>query len=104
MSSLEQPLKPLHPSLELAVLALEPLCVRVQVGVRLPPVDPHLLGAVHRTDEQPQLDRQKLDVEQVDLDVAGDHDSLVEHPLEDVREVGRAAAPLAEVTAAIAAR
>src|SRR5205085_5898553 len=54
--------------------------------VRLPPVDPHLLGAVDGGDEQTQLDRQQLDVEQVDLDVARDDDALVEHTLEDVRE------------------
>src|SRR4051812_40334264 len=58
----------------------------VERGVRLPPVDPDLLRFVDRGDDQPQLDREQLDVEQVDLDVAGDHDPLVEDALEDVGE------------------
>ena len=58
-----------------------------QRRVALPPVDPHLARPVDGGDQQPQLDRQQLDVEQVDLDVAGDDDALVEHPLEDVGEV-----------------
>src|SRR3954470_2644068 len=58
----------------------------VERGVGLPPVDPDLLRLVDRGDDQPQLDRQQLDVEQVDLDVAGDHDPLVEDAFEDVGE------------------
>ena len=50
-----------------------------------------VLGAIDRRDQQPDLDRQQLDVEQVDLDVARDHDALVEHPLEHVRELRGAA-------------
>src|SRR5436190_7594241 len=76
-------LEPLEPLLELAPAAA---AVR-QRRVRLPPVDAHLAGLVHRGDEQPQLDVEELDVEQVDRDVARDHDALVEHPLEDVGEV-----------------
>ena len=58
----------------------------LQRRVALPPVDAHLARLVDGGDEQPQLDRQQLDVEQVDLDVARDDDALVEHPLEDVGE------------------
>src|SRR4051794_33169620 len=88
--------QPLLDSLEalaqLLVLLLErrPTLFRVEAlqrRVALPPVDAHLTGAVDRGDQQPKLDRQQLDVEQVDLDVAGDDDALVEHPFEDVREV-----------------
>ena len=44
--------------------------------------------------EETQLDGQKLDVEEIDLDVTCDHDALVEHALEDVGEVrGTAATP-----------
>src|SRR4051812_19508012 len=57
-----------------------------ECGIALPPVDADLLGLVDRGDHEPQLDRQQLDVEQVDLDVARDHDPLVEHPLEHVGE------------------
>src|SRR3954447_12711857 len=72
---------------QLAVLLLELLRVARELRVALPPVDPHLARLVDRRHEQAQLDREQLDVEQVDLDVARDDDALVEHPLEDVREV-----------------
>src|SRR4051794_40298228 len=67
-----------------AVLLLELAGAVAQRRVALPPVDAHLLGLVHGRDQQPQLDRQQLDVEQVDLDVARDDDALVEHALQDV--------------------
>src|SRR2546423_1157873 len=63
--------------------------------VVLPPVDSHLAGLVGRRDQQPDLDRQQLDIEQVDLDVARNHDSLVEDALEHVRELRRLAGPVA---------
>src|SRR4051794_3950983 len=83
-------LEALEPFAQVAVLAFEllPRLAR-QRRVALPPVDAHLLRLVDRRHEQSQLDRQELDVEQVDLDVACDHDALVEHPLEDVGEVAR---------------
>ena len=69
-------------------------CARgVQHRVVAPPVDAHLLGLVDRDDEQPDLDGQQLDVEQVHPDVAGDDDALVEHALEDVGQVGRLGRP-----------
>src|SRR5205823_12969778 len=74
---------------EPAEARLEPIPVATvlrEEGVALPPVDAHLAGLVGRGDEEPQPDRQELDVEQVDLNVAGDHDSLVE----DALEIGRA--------------
>jgi len=55
-------------------------------GVRRPPVDAHLLRGVGGGDEQPHLQREQLDVEDVDDDVAGDDHTLVEDALEDVRE------------------
>src|SRR4051794_24845130 len=54
--------------------------------VGLPPVDAHLAGAVDRGHHEAHLDREQLDVEQADLDVAHDDDALVEHALEDVGE------------------
>jgi len=51
-----------------------------------PPVQTDLLGLVDRAHEQPNLDREQLDVREVDLDVAGNHEPLVEHPIEDVDE------------------
>src|SRR3954451_16303510 len=60
---------------QVAVLAVELLARPARERrVGLPPVDPHLARPVDRGDEQPQLDGQQLDVEQVDLDVAGDDD------------------------------
>src|SRR6478735_1037288 len=88
--ALHLPLEPIEPLAQLLVLLLQPpLPVAVEVlqgGVALPPVDPHLARLVDRGDDQPQLDRQQLDVEQVDLDVARDDDPLVEDALEDVGE------------------
>ena len=37
-------------------------------------------------EQQPDLDGQQLDVGEADLDVAGDHQALVEDPFEDVRQ------------------
>src|SRR5579875_1308728 len=65
---------------------------RAQPRVAFPPVDAHLPGRVERGDHQAQLDRQQLDVEQVDPDVARDHQALVEHSLQDVTETGGLAA------------
>ena len=51
-----------------------------------PPGHPQLLGLVRRGDEQPDLDGQQLDVQEVDADVAGDHEALVQDPFEHVGE------------------
>src|SRR4051812_8619919 len=49
---------------EVAVLAVELLtCLARERRVGLPPVDPHLARPVDGGHEQPQLDRQQLDVE-----------------------------------------
>jgi hypothetical protein len=50
----------------------------------------HLAGLVDRRDQQPDVDRQQLDFDQPNTDVAGNHDTLVENPLEQVREVAYA--------------
>src|SRR4051794_1313559 len=85
-------LQAFEPFPQLAVLLLELSVLAagielLQRAVALPPVDAHLARAIDRCDQQPQLDRQQLDVQQVDLDVAGDDDPLVEHTLEDVGQV-----------------
>ena len=77
----------LDPLTQPLVLVLELAVTGGKRGIPLPPVDTHLLGAVDRGDDQPQLDGEQLDVEEVDLDVPGDHDPLVEDALEDVGEV-----------------
>ena len=60
-----------------------------QPRVVLPPVDAQLLGGVRGRDQQPELDREQLDVEQVDLHVPGDHEALVENAFEYVSEALR---------------
>src|SRR2546423_957168 len=57
---------------------------RRQVRVVAPPVQADLLGLVNRADEQTDLERQKLDVRQRDLDVARDDQPLVEDAVEHV--------------------
>jgi hypothetical protein len=51
-----------------------------------PPVQPDLFGLVDRADEQTNLDGEKLDVCEIDLDVADDHEALVEHAIQNVDE------------------
>src|SRR5436305_13577557 len=75
-------LEPAQPLLQLAAAVRGAR----QPRVVLPPVDPHLARLVDGRDEETELDRQELDVEQVDRYVAGDHDALVENALEEVRE------------------
>jgi hypothetical protein len=62
-------------------------------GVSLPPVDANFPRRVERSDDEPQFDGEQLDVEQVDLNIARDHKALVEHPFQDVAQIGRLAAP-----------
>src|SRR4051794_32000665 len=95
----------LEPLAKFAVLTLKLTPLVAQRRVVLPPVDAHFLRAVNRGDQQPDLDRQQLDVEQVDLDVARDHDPLVEHSFQNVGQVGGRGAPAAvEVRAPIGLR
>lgn len=61
--------------------------------VSLPPVDTHFASRVERSDHEPQFDGEQLNVEQVDLNVARDHQALVKHPFQDVAQVGWLAAP-----------
>jgi len=49
-----------------------------------PPVHSDLFGFVDRADEKANLDGEKLDVGEVDLDVADDDEALVEHAIENV--------------------
>jgi hypothetical protein len=53
--------------------------VGTQPRIGLPPVKPDLLGFVDRADEETDLNGEELDVGEVDLDVADDHEALVEH-------------------------
>jgi hypothetical protein len=54
-----------------------------------PPVEADLLRLVDRANEQPDLDRDQLDVGEVDLDVAGDDEAFVQHTVEDIDQAVR---------------
>lgn len=53
----------------------------------LPPVDADFLRFVHRRDQEPDLNCQQFDIEQVDLDIPGDHNAAVQDTLEDIGEI-----------------
>ena len=53
-----------------------------------PPVQSDLLGFIDRAHQEPNSDREKLDVGQRNADVACDHQPLVENAIEDVNQVG----------------
>jgi hypothetical protein len=57
-----------------------------EVAIVFPPIESDLLGFVDRADDQPDPDREELDLGQGDLDVAGDGQPLVENAIEDVDE------------------
>ena len=56
--------------------------------VVLPPVEANCFRFVDGADHEPDPDRQELDFSERDLDVSGDHQSLVEDPIEDVYKPG----------------
>ena len=49
-----------------------------------PPVQSDLLRFIDRANEEPHLNGEELHVRQVDLDVTGDHQSFVQHAVEDL--------------------
>jgi len=57
---------------------------RRQSRIVPPPVESDLFGFIDRTHKQSDLDREKLHVGQIDLDVAGDHEAFVQDPIENV--------------------
>src|SRR5690242_18837170 len=77
------------PLAQLPVLLRQLVAARTQAGIVLPPVDTDLPRLVHGGHEQPDLDGEQFDVEEVHADVARDHDALVEDPLQDVGEAAR---------------
>src|SRR5690606_2311914 len=95
-----QLLKPGQPLTQLGVLPGQfvPPGTRGQCRVGLPPVDAHLLRLVDGGHDEAQLDGEQLDVEQIDADVTRDDDPLVEHPFQDVGQIGSAAPPAVRVT------
>src|SRR3979411_1296645 len=62
------------------------LRVRAQSRICPPPVHSDLLRLVDGADEKADLNREELDVREIDLDVANHDEALVEHAIEDVDE------------------
>ena len=58
--------------------------VGTQSRIGLPPVKTDLLCLINRADEETDLNGEELDVGEVDLDVADNHEAFVEHAIEDV--------------------
>ena len=58
--------------------------MRAQSRVCPPPVHSDLLRLVDGADEKADLNREELDVGEIDLDVADHDEALVEHAIEDV--------------------
>ena len=56
---------------------------RAEVGITRPPVDAYLFGLVHGGDQEANLDREKFDVNEFDLDVPGNDHPFVEDAFED---------------------
>src|SRR6185436_13188179 len=73
------------------VLARQPPGADRQVRVLAPPIQPDLLRLVDGADQEPDPDGEELDLGQRDADVSGDHETLVEHAVEDVDQTCGAA-------------
>ena len=54
-------------------------------GVVDPPIHSHLLCLVHRTDHQADLNREQLNIHQLDLDIASDDNAFVQHSLDELK-------------------
>ena len=74
------------PQLLPQLVTLGRAATRGKVVVVFPPVESDLLRLVDRADDQPDPDREELDLGQGDLDVAGDGQPLVEDAIEDIDE------------------
>src|SRR5262245_22522386 len=82
-----------HLLLQFVVLSRQRLFSRRQMVIVLPPVETDLLRLVDRTDQQADTNGQQLDFSERHLDVAGNHESFVQNPVEDVDQPGGASMP-----------
>jgi hypothetical protein len=76
---------------------------RRQFPIVPPPVETDLLRFVQRADEQADTNGEQLDFRERDLDVACDHQPLVEHPVEHVHKAGGAVMRRRKVESHVAA-
>src|SRR4051812_13589172 len=74
----------IEPSLELGGWQRRVGRSRAETWISAPPIQADLLGFVDRTHKKSYLNRQQLDVREIDLDVASHDQSLVENPVENV--------------------
>ena len=58
-----------------------------KVTVIFPPVNAHFLGLVNRGDQQADFDGQQVNIGDLNADIAGNHNALVEHPLQDIGQI-----------------
>src|SRR5687768_16374223 len=79
------------PLSELLVLVRQLVTSFGEVAIVPPPVEADLLRLVDGTHHQPYANRQQLDFGDRDLDVAGDDQAFVEHPIENADKAARAA-------------
>jgi hypothetical protein len=54
------------------------------VWIVFPPIQPNLLGFVHRTDQQPDPYREQFHVGQRHTDVARDHQAFIQNPIKNI--------------------
>src|ERR1043165_9914928 len=83
-----------HLFLQLLVLGREGMLAGRQMMIELPPIEPDLLRLVNRADEQSNADGQELALRQRHLDVAGDHEPLVEDAVEDIDQTRGSSVPV----------
>jgi hypothetical protein len=82
--SFQLPLDAVEARLELTGGKASEMRARSQAWIAPPPVQSDLFRFVDGANEEPHLDREQLDVCEIDLDVTGDNQPLVENPIEDV--------------------
>src|SRR5581483_10902426 len=58
--------------------------------IKFPPVQADLLGLVNGADQQANADGEQFNIGERNTDIAGDYQTLVQHPVENVNNVGRA--------------
>src|SRR5262245_14408278 len=75
-----------HLLLQFLVLSRQCLLAGRQMMIELPPIQPDLLRLVNGANQKADTDCQELDFCQRDLDVARDHEALVEHAIENVNQ------------------
>jgi len=80
------PLETADSLFELLVLNGELVVSHREVAIMTPPVESNLFCFIYRTDHQADPNCEQLDLGNRDLDVAGNDQAFVEHPIENVDE------------------